>query len=143
MGPMDVKKKELLFSIHRHWIWADRLRQEYYERLKANPPTKDLDLVEWFLNADGMYMCLWYGLLFTVCEGLREGGFTVPNAQPEINAIYDSLRLFRNAIFHVQSEYWSLKLLQITRDPNSAAKIKKAHQTIGGWLLGEIRASAD
>lgn len=99
-----LKKKELLFATHRHWIWAVGIRSEYYERLKANPPSSG-DLLEWFLTGEAMYLCIWYGLLFTGCEGLRKNGFTVPDAQTEIDAVYDSLRLFRNAIFHVQTKY--------------------------------------
>jgi hypothetical protein len=42
------KREKALIVIQRHWIWADRIRDEYFERLKANPPT-NTDLVEFFL----------------------------------------------------------------------------------------------
>jgi hypothetical protein len=127
----DLKKKELLFAIHRHWIWANRVREEYGTQLRANPPASG-DMLDWFLNSSGMHMCLWYGLLFSVCEGLRENGFSVPAVQAEIDGIYDALRLFRNAIFHVQSEYWSPKLFRIMEDP------QKVHEGLGEWFLTQI-----
>jgi hypothetical protein len=139
MASNAQNKTDLLLGIHRHWIWADRLRLEYHERLKANPPSKEkFDPVDWFLNADGMYLCLWYGLLFTICEGLRQNAFTVPGAQAEIDSIYDSLRVFRNAIFHVQPEYWSPKLFRLLEDPDSASRIVKSHAEIGKWLIAKI-----
>lgn len=131
-----LKKKELLFAIHRHWIWAVRIRSEYYERLKANPPSSG-DLLEWFLTGKAMYLCIWYGLLFTVCEGLPKNGFTVSDAQTEI-AVYDSLRLFRNAIFHVQTKYLTSKIFSFLQDPSTDATIRKIYAGLGEWFRIQI-----
>lgn len=132
-----LKKKELLFAIHRHWIWAVRIRSEYYERLKANPPSSD-DLLEWFLTGEAIYLCIWYGLLFTVCEGLRKNGFTVPDAQAEIDTVYDSLRLFRNAIFHVPTKYLTSKIFSFLQDPSTDATIKKIYDGLNEWFGTQI-----
>ena len=137
MSSVGKNKKEKMLAIHRHWIWADRIRKEYFELLKANPPAKD-DMLDWFLNADGMYMCLWYGLLFLVCEALKRSGFTVAQVQAEIDAIYDSLRLFRNVIFHVNKKYFPKQMFVIMADPTSATKITEAHEGIGKWFLTQI-----
>jgi hypothetical protein len=132
-----LKKKELLFSIHRHWIWADRIRLEYYERLKANPPRSD-DLLEWFLTGEAMYLCIWYGLLFTVCEGLRKNGFAVPDAQTEIDTIYNSLQLFRNAIFHIQTEYLTSKIFSFLQDASTDATIRKIYDGLDEWFRTQV-----
>jgi hypothetical protein len=132
-----MKKREVVLAIHRHWFWADRIREEYYERQKANPP-KIGDLVALFLQGDELYKFLWYGLLFSVCEALRAHKILIPNAQKEIDGIYESLKLFRNAIFHIQPEYFSKKLFKILNDPDSDAKIRKLHYEIGDCLSKEI-----
>ena len=132
-----IKKREVVLAIHRHWFWANRVREEYYERQKTNPP-KTGDLVALFLRGDEMYKFLRYGLLFSVCEALRAHKISIPNAQEEIDGIYKSLKLFRNAMFYIQSEYFSDKLFKILNDPNSDARIKKAHEEIGNCLIKEI-----
>ena len=131
------KKPVVLFAIHRHWIWADRMRAEYFERMKANPPGNS-NIVEWFLTGDGMYLCLWFGLEFAVCEALHDRKFSIPSAQKEINGIYKSLKLFRNTVFHIQGEYFSPKMFKLLNDPTHQTQIDKAHKEIGQWLLNEI-----
>jgi hypothetical protein len=128
---------EILLTIHRHWIWADRIREEYFERLKANPPNNE-DLVEFFSTGDGMYLCLWFGLEFVVCDALRERKLVIPNAQKEINGIYKSFERFRNAIFHVQPKFFSPKMFELLNDPTHQARIDKAHKEIGQWRSNEI-----
>jgi hypothetical protein len=131
------KNQMVLFAIHRHWIWADRMRAEYFERIKANPPT-NTNIVEWFLTGDGMYLCLWFGLEFAVCEALHGRKISVSSAQKEIDGIYKSLNLFRNTVFHIQPEYLSPKMFKLLNDPTHRARIDKVHKEIGEWLLNEI-----
>ena len=128
-----------MFSIHRHWFWANRIREEYYERLKADPPN-DGDLLAFFLQGHGMYLCLWYGLLFTVCEAIRAHRFVVPQVEQEIKDIYKSLKLFRNSIFHIQPDYFSEKMFNVLNDKICEAKISKVHGEIGEWFDAQILA---
>jgi hypothetical protein len=124
-------------SIHRHWLWADKIQRTFYDVLPQNLRAEDTN--EMFITDWGMCMCLWYGLLFAVCEALRAGRFTVSAVQSDIDSIYGNLKLFQNAVFHVQSKYWSPKLFSIMQDKNSAQKIKQVHDGIGSWLLTQIR----
>jgi hypothetical protein len=131
--PKKLKAQQRLFAIHRHWIWAERIRLEYYDRLKANPP-KSGDLLEWFMTGEAMYLCIWYGLLFTVCEGLRTDRLTVPGVQNEINTLYPSLKLFRNAIFHIQPDYFTEKIFSFLQDPGTDSTIKTIHDGLDEWF---------
>lgn len=132
--------KGLLVSIHRHWLWADRMQRTFFASL--NPNLKEEDAKDIFISNWGMCMCLWYGLLFAVCEGLREGKFAVPTVQAEIDGIYEDLKLFRHAVFHVQKKYWSPKLFRIMQDKTSAFTIKLIHDEIGNWLLTQLGGNA-
>jgi hypothetical protein len=131
-------KQQTLFAIHRHWIWAERIRVEYFERLQANPP-KTSDMLEWFLTGEAMYECLWFGLLFVVCEGLKDAGLRVPKAQSDINTIYKDLGHFRNALFHIQGDYFSPKWFDVWDNHATRIKIGKVHKQIGEWLAVQIR----
>jgi hypothetical protein len=132
-------KDETLYTIHRHWFWANRIRDTYYQRIKANPPDDD-DLLRFFLDGDGMYLCLWYALLFPVCEALRVHKMVVPKAQQDIKDIYQSLKEFRNAMFHVQSVYLSPKTWNVLNNGAAEAKIRNVHKEIGEWLRLEMES---
>jgi hypothetical protein len=132
-------KDETLYTIHRHWFWANRIRDTYYQRIKANPPDDD-DLLRFFLDGDGMYLCLWYALLFPVCEALRVHKMVVPKAQQDIKDIYQSLKEFRNAMFHVQSVYLSPKTWNVLNSRAAEAKIWNVHKEIREWLRLEMES---
>jgi len=129
--------QELLMSIRRHWTWANWIKKQLAKELEAFEIDK-FELEHWFINPPGVYMSVWYGLLFAVCEGLKDGGSAVPEAQKEIDELYESLHLFRNATFHVQRRYWSNKLLGIMKNKGSATKIHHIHEAIGKWLLAQL-----
>jgi hypothetical protein len=136
------RREQFLFAIHRHWIWAIRIRHEYYERLKSNPPQND-DLLEWFLTGEAMYLCMWYGLLFTVCEGLREGRFAGHGVEPEINSIYSDLRLFRNAIFHIQKDYFTPKMFSFLQNAKSEATVRRIYEKLDDWFSAQFSKESD
>jgi hypothetical protein len=140
MLPNGPKKDEALIAIHRHWFWADRIREEYFERLRANPPS-NTDLVEFFVTGNGMYLCLWFGLEFAVCEALRGRKIVIPNVEREIKGVYKALKDFRNTIFHIQPEYFSPKMFKLLNDPAHQTTIDKAHKAIGQWLSTQIGIS--
>jgi len=124
-------------SIHRHWIWADRIRDEYFERLKADPPM-DSDLVGYFLTGHGMYLCIWFGLEFAVWDEIQSRGFPVPNAAKEMQEISKSLKDFRHTIFHIQPEYFSSMTWKLLNKPDHQFKISNAHKEIGEWLSAQL-----
>ncbi len=127
---------EYFLSLHRHWIWANLIKMHFDSRL-AHDDIKDPEV--FIVQPAGTYMCVWYGVLFAVCEGLREKGIVIPEVQQGIDEIYDSLRLFRNAVFHVQPRYWSDKLHGFVALEGSALKVRRVHEGIGNWFLTELK----
>lgn len=128
--------REVFLSIHRHWIWANSVKEQFRVAL-GHRHLEDQDLENFFIRPAGTYMCVWYGLLFAVCEALRQQGVVIPEAQDEINAVYNSLKRCRNAVFHVQPKYWSRKLLDFIVVEENASKVHRIHNGIGKWLLRE------
>lgn len=135
-------KPEQLFSILRHWTWADRQRElfEYYLRKDFPNITEDFTFDEsFFVSSMATCMGLWYGLLYVTCEGIDDSGkVQVSSIAPEFDQkTSDLLRRFRNAMFHVQDEYWSPKLMDVLREPDTAEAIRAVHQKVGRWVEGE------
>lgn len=132
---MSKLTHEHFASLHRHWVWVELMKKEFYRRL----PVGGIDDPAFFLaQPAGTYMCLWYALLFAVCEILRETDTPVPDVQQEIDEVYDSLRLFRNAVFHCQPKYWSEKLNQFIAHADSANKVIRLHDGISRWFFIEL-----
>ena len=74
--------EEIWNSIYRQWIWADQLRS-YFE---LHLPEKELNLSENFtIEPYWMFMCPWYGILFSVLEALRKIKISVLKIQEDIN----------------------------------------------------------
>jgi hypothetical protein len=124
--------------LHRHWIWANWSRLAFVDAL-ANEDWNDF---ENFVARTPWAMYTWYGLLCAVIEGLtdrkvRLGGRLVA----DVRAIREPLREARNATFHVggADAYWDKRLFEITKNPESAAQITRAHEAIGRLLLDELR----
>ena len=83
-------------------------------------------------------MCLWYGILFLVLETLKEIKISVSKIQEDINKMYPVLKRYRNAVFHVQEEYWSVKWRNLILDDSSADKIHLIHKQAGIFLLKNL-----
>jgi len=83
-------------------------------------------------------MCLWYGILFSVLETLKEIKISVSKIQEDINKMYPVLKRYRNAVFHVQEEYWSVKWRNLILDDSSADKIHLIHKQAGIFLLKNL-----
>jgi len=127
--------EEIWNSIYRQWIWADQLRS-YFE---LHLPEKELNISEDFtIEPYWMFMCLWYGILFTVLETLKEIKVSVPEIQEDINKMYPVLKRYRNAVFHVQEKYWPVKWRTLILDDSSADKIHLIHKQVGIFLLKNL-----
>ena len=137
---IHMMNNEKISIIHRHWIWANTINLLFHnEVLKLNKPASNNDYVKLFISPYGAYMCIWYGLLFAILEALKEEKITIPDIQNDIDDIYNSLRHFRNAVFHAQKKYWSPKFFKIMKDKYSVDKIWRVHKKIGDFLLSKIK----
>jgi len=131
---------EELMILHRHWMWANVIKKNFeIEIQKQIDSGIRQDAEEMIVDRYGAYMSIWYGMLFGVLEELRNKQISIPSIDQDINDVYDSLRLFRNAVFHPQKEYWSGKLFKIMERKESAKKLWKIHKHLGGLFLSEMK----
>ncbi len=100
MLPRSPKLEEIA-SLHRHFIWANRMRV-HFDRMLGGP-RRDED--EWLVEAR-LYMSYWYAGLYVVIEGWRElrlSDRAVDNLLASPNVAL--LGRFRNGVFHFQRKY--------------------------------------
>ena len=132
---------KILLSIHRHWTWADRMKElfEYYASKEG--PLTNFTTMKLFLSSLGTCMCMWYSLLYATCEGLQKSGKV--NIDDEIDPNYgkvcDELRKFRNATFHVQTQLDDEKFMAVLKNPDIVPIIRTLHERVGAYLARQIQ----
>jgi hypothetical protein len=97
-----------LGSLHRYYIWANRMRVHFddkllvvSEQLRKAPERYTYEFIE-----ANLYMSYWYGGLYVVIEGwqrLRLSDSTIDEllASPNVRL----LKKYRNGVFHFQKAY--------------------------------------
>jgi len=133
-----VLNREEFAALHRHWMWANIIKKHFESAIADARQRGAISPEELFPEAYGAYMSIWYGMLYGVLEVLKEKSVAVPKIQGDIDSIFDSLRLYRNAVFHPQPKYWSPKLFEIMNDPESAKRIWGVHAGLGEFFLEEL-----
>jgi hypothetical protein len=133
-------KDALLLSIHRHWVWSDRMKVLFEWYLAAEGPVKSFKVVDLFLSSLGTCMCLWYSLLYVTCEGLEKGKVDISREiDMGYTEVHHKLKLFRNAVSHVQNHLESDKLMDILQCDEIVPAIRRLHQKVGEYLVREIK----
>jgi len=133
-----VLNREEFAALHRHWMWANIIKKHFESAIADAKQKGAISPEELFPEPYGAYMSIWYGMLYGVLEVLKEKSIAVPKIQGDIDSVFDSLRLYRNAVFHPQPKYWSPKLLEIMKDPESAKRIWSVHAGLGEFFLEEL-----
>jgi hypothetical protein len=80
------------------------------------------------------YLLLFHALLFTVIKFLKEEDSIPPSIVSEVEAHWNNLRLFRNAVFHIQKEFVSPKTMALVHSGLDTKTTFRIHYEIGQFL---------
>lgn len=128
----DSKKFYYTVSLHRYFIWANRQREFFYDCLKDDKKEKNGIEIE-----QVMYMSLWYAGLYVVCEGWIELKLQDSKIENLINSKnLDLLRLYRNATYHFQKEYYHEKFGKLISEGEDVVKwVRELNNEFGRFFL--------
>lgn len=130
--------KEKLLSLHRYFIWANKMRthfDEYAMKADLTQSQSQMDLM--------MYMSYWYGTLYTVVEGWRELNYS----DSKIDSLLDSstielLRRYRNGVFHYQQNYSDNRFTDLYAEGKDAVVlIGELNEELGRYFLEKMKVS--
>ena len=132
-----------IVSLHRYFIWANRMRTHFDEELARNlaDPRNGPDPLT---IEERLYMSYWYGGLYVVIEGWRSLGL----ADRTIEVLLESpnvglLRRYRDGVFHYQRRYYDQKFLDlITKGSDVAIWVRELNREFGRFFLDSIRSSS-
>jgi hypothetical protein len=96
------KLDDSILTLHRYFIWADRMRVHFDQILKLGKEKHANYQFDTLL-----YMSYWYAGMYVVIEGWNELGLTDPRIDKLINSKnVDLLRIYRNGVFHFRKKYY-------------------------------------
>jgi hypothetical protein len=131
-----------MISLHKHWITADAVKQVVFAEIN---PGKDIDLPEYLIELGKFHssfarLSVLYGLIYVVIEGYKE----LKLADEEIDSLFekeeyvDTLRLFRNSIFHYQKDPIPEKALKFLEAEGGEDWIRKIHKAFELFFLKQL-----
>ena len=137
---MNTKElKRATHTLHRYFIWANRMRVHFFDLLPKI--AGDSDPVSALMIEANMYMSLWYGELYVVVEGWKElalADLTVDGLLQSQNV--DLLRRYRNGAFHFQKEYFDERFIALIRDgKNVATWVHDLNRAFAAYFLNKFR----
>lgn len=124
--------------VDRQWIRANHIK-EYYEHALANT-SKSVqgDIGKFYISEAGTLMWLWYSLLFSVMERLREKNAEFKHNDEDFHVLFNTMKRARNSIFHAENEYWDNRQIKLIEIQDAGTKIRRLHDEIGYMLLEEM-----
>jgi hypothetical protein len=103
-------------SLFRYYMCMSLARHEFYKYMNEDiKKTASDDHAQTGMGLlytkSGLFMQVWYGMLFVVVEGWEQSGLSDPEIEQLLaNAEYvTKLRNFRNAVFHYQKQFLPVK----------------------------------
>jgi hypothetical protein len=129
--------------LHRQWMRADLLRERTDEAM-AEPSTLPEDQLLLYITVEpfGIYLYLWYGLLFSVIEGCKEKGVDLSGIDSLDASLYGSLRELRNTVFHTarKDSYVEARMFNVMTQAGSARRLRDIHYRLyDDYLVPEIK----
>lgn len=126
-----------IITLHRYFIWADRMRVHFDHILRYSKPISP----ESFKKREGidifLYMSLWYGMFYVLIEGWQELGLV----DEKIDELLKSnnvnlLKQYRNGVFHFQKEYYDERFTKLmTEGQDVAIWIRDLRDKFSRWFL--------
>ena len=144
--PLSGRSAEDRLLLHRHWMWANQLR-EAFDRALKEPAPELLEPGPLMMATRQMgFMFVWYGLLWSVVEACLEPneGRSIDLRGPfrvDIDRMADLLRRCRNAVLHVprSGDLLDTRIQNLVSEPGSATVIRRIHRGFARLFLEEFR----
>lgn len=127
--------------IDRQWTWANTMKILYEDSLKKTPKEILFNPTKFYINPVGCYHNLWYSLLFTVLETLRDWSIEIDTVQDDINEVYPLLKQLRHATFHRPKKYIDKRFYNLLTIKHVGNKLRNIHGVIGSLLLEIMKSS--
>lgn len=122
---------EQLQSVYYAWCRAQIVRECFDQSHTSDPIESYHDL---FASSSGKFVIIWHGLLFSVVEFLDKFHEIPLSIAEEVRVLYEPLKRFRNAVFHVQNHPLSMKYDDLIGMPHALLRVTRIHEECGRYI---------
>lgn len=136
-----IKRPQAFLSLHRYFIWANRLRDYFDAAIKKRDKTDD----NAFADEVGLFMSHWYSALYVVVEGWKELDLHDPTVDDLLQSPnVELLKRFRHGTFHFQKNYFDGRFTTFWEESEDTVPwVRNLNRELGGYFLRELRAAKD
>lgn len=129
---------ENLLSLHRYYIWANRLREYFESTQSSQKPDKSIRAE--FADDTGLFLAQWYTALYVVIEGWKE----LKLSDSAIDRLIASpntelLRRFRNGLCHFQGRYFDARFSEVITAEGLVEWVRELNWEFGRYFLDELK----
>lgn len=124
-------------ALHRYFIWADRMRADFDQWLRAEAKSPDplLDGFTYLITPGGTYMSLWYAALYVVIEGWCE--LKLRDAIIDERLVSENtalLKRYRHGVCHFQRAWLDPRLEEFCTSKTSTVWARQLHSAFGAYF---------
>lgn len=134
-NPLSDLNDEDFAIAHRQWIRANLLKKRFEDALSKTAKDVRSDRAHFYLNDAGVLMLLWYGMLFSVMEYLREKQIDITGLDGNYADLYSKLRRTRNSVFHAEKKYWDKRQDELMQIRDGVERIRHVHTRLGEYFI--------
>jgi hypothetical protein len=130
--------------LHRQWMRADLMRtcaDKELDHSSGEPKESEL-FITITVEPFGIYLFLWWALLFSVLEGCKEKGLDLSFLTSLDDALYESMRELRNTVFHTArgDRFLEDRMFNLMAQADAARRLRDIHfRLYDDFLTVEIK----
>jgi hypothetical protein len=136
-------------SLFRYYMCMSLARDEFNKHLHADiEETHSDDIAHagmaFLFTKSGLFMQIWYGMLFVVVEGWEQSGLRDPEIEQLLTDAdhVTKLRNFRNAVFHYQKQFLPVKQEGLFADQATVDWVTNLSDAFKRKLLEAMKAES-
>ncbi|MDO8526476.1 MAG: hypothetical protein Q7T03_02175 [Deltaproteobacteria bacterium] len=131
-----TKGEDFILTLHRYFIWANRMRTHFDDCLKEKNESKEKNGFERI-----MYMSLWYAGLYVVCEGWAKLNLTDKSIDDLLKSKnLKLLKIYRHGVYHFQKEYYGKCFDRLISEGDDVVRwVRSLNQAFGKYFLEWIK----
>lgn len=136
---LHIVDKEKLMIVHRQWIRANRVKKYYEHALGQVDEEVRKDISRFYLSDAGIFMFLWYSLLYSVLKFFDEQKVDLKSLDSDYETLFDALRRSRNSVLHAEKKYWDDRQIELIAQPDAGQRIRAIHDQLDKYFLEVLR----
>ncbi len=134
---MKNKLTPEIITLHRYFIWADRMRVHFDYTLGKSKPSSSESYKKKVEIDTFLYMSLWYGMFYVLIEGWED----MKLKDKKIDELLKSknvklLKKYRNGVFHFHKKYYDKHFIELMSNGEDVANwIRTLRDEFSRWFL--------